>query len=938
MKIILEPSEFFRYAFEFKYTVELIEYCRWLKVKYGWKEINFNNEKWRFNNLEIAQLILSRFPQTVIDEKLYNGEYRKFLLDRERDNMVVSEAAKIKEKKDSDLVIKGLKKDIYPYQKLGVEFFINNGGKAILADTMGLGKTVQSLAYVVHEKLDKTIVVCPSSVKYSWESEVCKWTKLKPFVIDAKKKSLSNGEMLDIYKENDVFIINYDILKNFYAFFSVVKIDCIILDEFHYCFTGETKILTDKGYIRIDEIVNSKMPLSVASCNLSTNDIEYNKILNFYKNPIEGDLIRIKHQYGEIICTPNHRIWTENGYKEAILLSDRDCLSTLSEEIYNKEEGKINSEILQWKMCWSFCKHSTSDKSGYKEERPTNREKVRSLWKSLYQKTMEQTKILQYKLCGKMEDKSTRNKIENLYGKQDEKIIQIHDKSSFKKPSMGDRSIKENEEDDEKSRFFKKIESWFGKIPQREPDIPSQGRKWTIDGTSKKNSVTDWVANGICYINKGGERKVSLFTKPLQSRPSLPREKNSNRNRWFKPFNKKVEILRQKKDRNLKLSRVESVEILEQGSYRRHGYGNKKDKFVYNLEIANNNNYFANNTLVSNCKNIQAQRTKIAKKLVMGIPRRLLLSGTPLLSRPAELFNGLQMMDPANWHDWYGFTKRYCGGHQGIWGWDYRGSSNVEELQGRISRYFLRRKKEDVLPELPDKIFIDVPVQLSPEKKFEYDLAHSDFMEYLDKIKKKDIDSIRRSMSAESLVKLGELRRVTSDGKVNEAIELIQDIIDSGEKVVVFSCYNDPLKKMADKFKEQAVMLTGDTPEMIRRDVIKQFQDNPEVKVFLGGMKSAGVGITLTAGSNVVFLDFSWVPGDHNQSMDRIHRIGQTANKVNIYQLFAKDTIDEKMKEMLEGKQEIFDKLIEGSQEENDAERQGSLVKELLMSYQPNIK
>ena len=571
MKIILDPSEYFRYSFEFKYNIVTIEFLRWLKLKFGWKEVNFKDGKWRFNNLEIANLLMGRFPEIEMSSALREGEYRKFLSEKERDNIVVEEAAKIKEKVESDLVIKGLKKEIYPYQKLGVEFFINNGGKAILADTMGLGKTVQSLAYVVHEGLDKVIVVCPSSVKYSWECEVKKWTHLKPYVIDSKKKNMDNGELMDVYNNYDVFIINYDILKSFYPFLSVVKIDCVIMDEFHYI------------------------------------------------------------------------------------------------------------------------------------------------------------------------------------------------------------------------------------------------------------------------------------------------------------------------------------------------------------------------------KNSAAVRTKYAKKLSMGIPRRILLSGTPLLSRPEELFNGLNLMDPAKWNNWYSFTKRYCAGHSGPWGYDTKGSSNVEELQGKIARYFLRRKKEEVLPELPDKIFIDLPVQLSPTEKFKYDLAYSDFVNYLDTVKNKSIDEINRSMAAESLVKLGELRRITSEGKLDEAIELIQDIIDSGEKVVVFSCYNAPLMKMAEKFKEKAVTLTGDTSEIMRRAAIDRFQNDSSVQVFLGGIKSAGVGITLTAGSNVVFLDFSWVPGDHQQAQDRIHRIGQKAEKVNIYQLFAKDTIDEKMKNLLEGKQEIFDKLIDGEGGE-EGQESGSLVSELMTSFKADLQ
>jgi len=165
---------------------------------------------------------------------------------------------------------------------------------------------------------------------------------------------------------------------------------------------------------------------------------------------------------------------------------------------------------------------------------------------------------------------------------------------------------------------------------------------------------------------------------------------------------------------------------------------------------------------------------------------------------------------------------------------------------------------------------------------------------------------------------------------VKAAEELINQIIDNDEKVVVFSNYNEPLEALEKAFKDVSVRLTGDTPEMMRRVSIDAFQNDSKIKVFLGGMKAAGVGITLTAGQNVLFIDYSWVPSDHLQAQDRIHRIGQNAASVTIYQLYAKNTIDEKMKEMLAGKQELFNKIFDGSTSGGTK----SLVDDLLKDYE----
>ena len=367
----------------------------------------------------------------------------------------------------------------------------------------------------------------------------------------------------------------------------------------------------------------------------------------------------------------------------------------------------------------------------------------------------------------------------------------------------------------------------------------------------------------------------------------------------------------------------------------------KYDIFIINYDILKKYGYLLHaakfNCLICDefhyIKNIKAKRTQYVRAIAKGIPSIILMSGTPLLSRPVELFNGLNLMDPTVWNNWIRFTIRYCAGKKGYFGWECKGATNIDELKERMGKYFLRRTKEEVLTQLPPKRFVSYPVRLESSILKKYRLAEISFIDYLKAEKKKVFKEM--GAGALRLKKLNALREMTSNGKIEAAKDIIQNIVDSGEKVVVFSMYNNPLTELHETFKSSSVLLTGGTPDKKRRDMIERFQKDDKLKVFFGGMKSAGVGITLTSASNVLFIDYSWVPGDHSQAVDRVHRIGQTAESITAYQMFSKNTIDEQMNNTLRKKQKIFDRLIEkdnvntGLFENNESSLMQGVLKEL---------
>lgn len=560
MEIIWDPSTYHKFAFNFPFIPEVVQFCREIKESMGWRTFTYSEKAWRFSDPRVAAMIKKKYPQVVIAQGIL-GNMEGVLLEMRQEEIREERAYELKTATTSSLdKIFGIKGDPYPYQKVAVEFFINNNGRAILADDPGTGKTLMSLAFVAHTKKQRTLVICPSSVKYSWESEVEKWTKLKAVVITSKT------DWRDIDPKTNVYIINYDILKKHFKELSMFRWDCLILDEFHLV------------------------------------------------------------------------------------------------------------------------------------------------------------------------------------------------------------------------------------------------------------------------------------------------------------------------------------------------------------------------------KNNAAQRTKAVKAIGKNIQSIILLSGTPILSRPVELFNGLAMLDPRVWNNYFDYTKRYCDGKQGYFGYEARGATNIEELKTKIAKYFLRRRKTDVLKDLPEKVFIDVPVMLDEDTRKEYKTAEKEFATYLRENKGMRSKEILKTLQGEKLTKINYLRQITSAGKVPHARELIENLVDSGQKVLVFSVYNEPLERLFDGFPGISVMVNGKMNAEDRQVSIKRFQEDESVRVFFGGMVSAGVGITLTQASAVVFLDYSWVPAEHIQAQDRAHRPGATADRLTIYQLYSKNTIDNVMSEILKKKQHLFDTIIDGRVK--PGEKGPSIISELIKSLE----
>jgi len=320
-------------------------------------------------------------------------------------------------------------------------------------------------------------------------------------------------------------------------------------------------------------------------------------------------------------------------------------------------------------------------------------------------------------------------------------------------------------------------------------------------------------------------------------------------------------------------------------------------------------------------KNAKANRTKVVKKAFMNVPKKLLLTGTAIKSMPFEFFSLLNFIDPAEWKSAHHFGIRYCAGFQDDFGWDYSGSSNLDELYSRISPYFLRRLKSDVLAFLPPKTFTHFPIELTPEEYRNYAKAEKEVVD----------EATGETKDADHLSRIQRLKMFTSQVKASRGIEIVQDIIDGDEKVVVFTEYIATAEMIANHFGGKAVLFTGQKSATEKQEAVDKFMKDDSVKVFVGTMGAAGVGITLTVASIAVFIDQPWTPSDREQAEDRIHRASTTSDKVQIIRLICQDTIDEDIISLLNSKEKVTSMVLDATVLDRKVERlQGSIFRDLV--------
>jgi SNF2 family DNA or RNA helicase len=298
------------------------------------------------------------------------------------------------------------------------------------------------------------------------------------------------------------------------------------------------------------------------------------------------------------------------------------------------------------------------------------------------------------------------------------------------------------------------------------------------------------------------------------------------------------------------------------------------------------------------------------------IPKVWLLTGTPMTSRPINYFNLLSIVDSPLALNWQSYVRRYCAGYQftvkGRKIWNTSGSSNLDELRERTKNLVLRRMKNDIL-DLPEKIIAPVYLEL---KNTYYDEELEEFMRISKENKTKENISI-------TLNRLMRIRQLIAVEKVPYTCELIDKFIEQGKKVIVLTNFTMSLDMIHEKYKKNSVTLDGRMHKDKRQENVDRFQTDDKVKVFIGNIKAAGVGITLTAAEVVIMNDLSFVPSDHAQGEDRAYRYGQK-NSVLVYYPIFDNTIERQVYNILQKKKKDIDQVM------GDGEYSDTFASELL--------
>ena len=308
---------------------------------------------------------------------------------------------------------------------------------------------------------------------------------------------------------------------------------------------------------------------------------------------------------------------------------------------------------------------------------------------------------------------------------------------------------------------------------------------------------------------------------------------------------------------------------------------------------------------IHKCKNSTSTQGKAIHNL--NSYYKMALTGTPLMNSPIDLYNILKWLD-AEHHTLSQFKNYYCE-MGGFGGYEIVGYKHLPELQANLDRVMLRRKKDEVL-DLPPKIRTVEYVEMPTKQAKLYNEIKANIIQNIDKV----------MLNPNPLVELIRLRQctgypgilsstITESVKIDRMVELVEQAVSNNEKVIVFSNWTsvtEPAYKALAKYRP--AIITGETKD--REEQEYKFQNDPNCKVIIGTIQAMGTGLTLTAGSTVIFLDSPWNRANKEQAEDRAHRIG-TTKTVNIITLVAKDTIDERIEHLVESKGQMSDVIVD---------------------------
>jgi len=313
-------------------------------------------------------------------------------------------------------------------------------------------------------------------------------------------------------------------------------------------------------------------------------------------------------------------------------------------------------------------------------------------------------------------------------------------------------------------------------------------------------------------------------------------------------------------------------------------------------------------------KNPTTENCKAVRKLVRKSLHHIIgIGGTPLKSRPDEMFTILNLIRPDKFPSHIKYAFRYCEPKRKPWGWEYKGANHTKELNRNLNAWCMIRELRSVALNEPPKKRRIVTLPLSNRQ--EYHEAENNFIRWLNR---RSPSRAKKAKKAERLVKMGYLKRLAVTLKMPYAIEWIDDWLENHKgKLACFAIHKDIIKILKDEYEDICVVVDGSITGKKRHMAVKTFQTNKKIRLFIGNTHAAGTVIELSAAKAGVGIELDWTPGDVTQWEDRIYEQG-SEKALRIYYLVAQYTIEHHLCKILQKKGGVLSGVLDGDKNKND--------------------
>jgi hypothetical protein len=798
---------------------------------------------------------------------------------------------------------------LYEFQKAGVNW-LSRKERALLGDEMGLGKTPQALVSLPKDA--KVMVVCPNTLKFNWEAEAKKWRpEFKVRILSAANRG--QGQSFTP-KAGEIVIINYEMLPSWLNFDpkdqdGISKLPEAIRSKLHVfngvtliadeCFPHETQVDTEVGRMSIGEIVENQVDVRVLSRNNETGVVSFKRIKRFIRKETRSDLVLVKHEQGSFSCTGNHRIWTENrGYVRADDLNGDDCLRVVRGGESGEVAGTVDGTVL-FPELRVFEEVSKSRGAGEvaRAEEASCQEDMRELREgflsSVQGEVVRRETVLQSQL------------FESIYHEEaggagdirtDQREIRQRRSDAGSDWIFSEDEGTESYERSGYTREGEQITEW--------QNISFSGREWSNDGASTDVGSGVGVGDGDGDSDGFGSRDVSITSDFLQGGCwEFGVEGGDRGGRAISPH-AQVEVSRSSEDRDLECSRVVSVAVQQSAGAGGRGWSGRGSQFVYNIEVEDNHNYFAEGVLVSNChfvSNRKSQRSKKITNLGNLVSRVWFLTGTALTTSPSNLWDvlGAAGLQREAFGSFSNFCRLFHASKKSRYGGIEWGTPDAS-VPERLRRVMLRRTMDEVFADMPKLIYQDIEVNDIPNT----------LRDQLDAIWDEQGDVLEVEGSLPGFEEFSKIKNQLAIAKIPSLIEMIEEHEAQNVPLVVFSDHVAPVDAVGAR--PGWGVIKGDTKPIDRQAVVDAFQ-NGQLKGVACTITAGGTGLNLQRANKMIFCDLNWTPANNAQAAGRIRRIGQASKTLQVTRLVTRHPLERHIHNLIAAKIAMFDGAIDAT-------------------------